>query len=145
LIIEAAIQILSCEANQMVKLRRAYEAPLDIEGQRYLIDRLWPRGIKKENLPLEAWLKEIAPSQGLRKWFAHDPEKWEEFRERFRRELREPAKEQILRRLAAEARKGTITLIFASRERKYNNAVVIKELIEGMATGTVQKGQPDQS
>jgi uncharacterized protein YeaO (DUF488 family) len=121
----------------MLKLRRAYDPPLDHEGNRYLVDRLWPRGVKKEDLEIDAWLKEIAPSADLRKWFAHDPEKWEEFRERFRRELEEPARQEILRKLAAESREGTITLIFAARDTKRNNAVVVKELVEGMAAGVV--------
>jgi uncharacterized protein YeaO (DUF488 family) len=121
----------------MVKLRRAVEPPLDHEGNRYLVDRLWPRGMKKEGLEIEEWLKEIAPSPELRKWFAHDPEKWEEFRERFRRELQEPVREKILRKLAGESREGTITLIFAARDKEYNNAVVLKELIEDMAAGEI--------
>ena len=121
----------------MVKLRRAYDPPLDHEGNRYLVDRLWPRGVKKEDLEIDAWLKEIAPSPELRKWFAHDPKKWEEFRERFRRELEEPAREELLRKLAGESREGTVTLIFAARDRTYNNAVVVKELIERMAVGAI--------
>jgi uncharacterized protein YeaO (DUF488 family) len=116
----------------MVKVRRAYDAPLDHEGKRYLVDRLWPRGVKKEALELDGWLKKIAPSPALRKWYAHDPEKWEEFRERFRQELREPEKELILRNLAREAQEGTITLIFAARDREHNNAVFLKELLDGL-------------
>jgi uncharacterized protein YeaO (DUF488 family) len=121
----------------MVTIRRAYDPSPDHEGRKYLVDRLWPRGVRKEDLGLDAWLKEIAPSADLHKWFAHDPDKWEEFRERFRRELKVPEKEQILWKLVEESRRRTITLIFATRDRQHNNAVVIKELIEEMVEGAV--------
>lgn len=119
----------------MVGLRRVYDEPRDNEGKRYLVDRVWPRGIKKEALGLAAWLREIAPSPGLRKWFSHDPNRWEEFRRRFRRELEDPEKGQILERLAREARQGTVTLLFAARNPGQNNAVVIRELVEEKTAG----------
>jgi uncharacterized protein YeaO (DUF488 family) len=128
----------------MVKLRRAYETPLDHEGKRYLVERLWPRGVKKETLRLDGWLKKIAPSPALHKWYAHDPERWEEFKAQYQQELNEPEKEQVLQDLAREAREGTITFIFATRDRERNNAVILKELIDCMAGGnlTIQRPKP---
>jgi len=114
----------------VVKIRRVYDPPFESEGKRYLVDGLWPRGIKKESLGLEAWLKNIAPTPTLRKWFSHDPEKWEEYKRRFRLELRDPEKERVLEELAQQARTGDITLLFATRDREHNNGVVIKEIIE---------------
>jgi len=114
----------------VVKIRRVYDPPLKGEGKRYLVDGLWPRGIKKASLGLDAWLKEITPSAALRKWFSHDPEKWEEYKRGFRQELSEPEKVRKLEELAKEARSGDITLLFASRDREHNNAVVLKEIME---------------
>jgi uncharacterized protein YeaO (DUF488 family) len=112
----------------MVKIKRVYEEPAPQDGVRLLVDRLWPRGLSKERARLERWLKEIAPSEELRRWFGHDPAKWQEFRLRYREELsaqRELVDE--LRKLAAEE---TVTLLFAAHDEERNNAVVLKELIE---------------
>jgi uncharacterized protein YeaO (DUF488 family) len=91
------------------------------------VDRLWPRGRKKEDARIDLWLKDIAPSDGLRKWFGHDPERWQEFRRRYRKELGEKA--DLVRELSKEARKGTVTLLYSAKDTEHNNAVVLKEVI----------------
>jgi uncharacterized protein YeaO (DUF488 family) len=98
------------------------------DGERILVDRLWPRGIKKEDAKIDEWLKEIAPSDELRKWFSHDPEKWQEFRRRYKKELK--GQSELLKRLKVKAKKENITLLFSARDVKYNNAIVLKEVIE---------------
>lgn len=111
----------------MVKIKRVYEPASDEDGKRILIDRLWPRGMKKEEAKIDEWLKEIAPSNELRKWFAHDPEKWQEFRKRYRQELKDKA--EIIKRLRKEAQKETITFLFSAHDTEHNNAVALKEVI----------------
>lgn len=111
----------------MVRIKRIYDEPAAEDGQRILVDRLWPRGISKDKARIDEWLKEIAPSDELRKWFGHDPARWEEFRERYRQELE--AKAELvagLRKLAAE---GTVTLLFAAKDEEHNNAVELKEML----------------
>ncbi|WP_298438815.1 DUF488 family protein [Geobacter sp.] len=112
----------------MVGIKRIYDPPAPEDGTRVLVDRLWPRGIAKDEARIDEWLKEIAPSDELRKWFGHDPARWEEFRERYRRELE--AKGEPLERLRALAGKGTVTLLFAARDEEHNNAVVLKEILD---------------
>ena len=112
----------------MIKLKRAYEKPEKSDGKRILVDRLWPRGISKEELHLDEWLKDIAPSDKLRKLFSHDPAKWESFEPRYLRELK--GKEELLQKLRQEANEKTITLVYAARSESYNNAVVLKKAIE---------------
>jgi uncharacterized protein YeaO (DUF488 family) len=99
-----------------IKLKRVYEHPDAMDGERVLVDRLWPRGLTKERARVDLWLKEIAPSTELRKWFGHDPAKWEEFKRRYRAELKEN-KEQVAR-LEAEARKGQVTLLFGAKDEE---------------------------
>jgi uncharacterized protein YeaO (DUF488 family) len=111
----------------MVKIRRIYDTPDKRDGKRVLVDRLWPRGIKKEDAAVDLWLREIAPSNELRKWFGHDPERWQEFRRRYRKELEEKA--DMVRELRNEARKGTVTLLYSAKDTEHNNAVVLRELI----------------
>ena len=111
----------------MVSMKRVYDPPAPGDGKRILVDRLWPRGISKDEARVAEWLKEIAPSNELRKWFAHDPEKWAEFRRRYREELR--SHEEVLGRLRAEGKNSTITLLFAAKDSEHNNAVVLKELL----------------
>ena len=111
----------------MIKLKRVYDEPMAADGKRILVDRLWPRGIAKEKARIDEWLKEIAPSDELRKWFGHDPARWDEFRERYRRELE--AKAELLSGLRKLAGKGTVTLLFAARDEEHNNAVVLKEML----------------
>ncbi len=113
----------------MVKLKRAYEPAARGDGYRVLVERLWPRGVRKQALPLDAWAKEIAPSTELRKWFAHDPERWAEFRRRYREELRHQPEAEQLRALARRAASGTVTLVFSSHDGEHNNAVVLRDEI----------------
>lgn len=112
----------------MVRIKRIYDEPAAGDGKRILVDRLWPRGIAKEKARIDEWLKEIAPSDELRKWFGHDPAKWEEFRERYRRELE--AKAELLGGLRKLASEGTVTLLFAAKDEEHNNAVVLKEMLD---------------
>lgn len=118
-----------------VQTKRVYEPPSSSDGRRYLIDRLWPRGIKKQDLSLSEWLKDLAPSPELRAWFGHDPLKYPVFRQRYRAELaQQPG---LLDRLARESRSGTITLLFAAHDREHCNASVLQELlIERSRRGT---------
>jgi uncharacterized protein YeaO (DUF488 family) len=118
----------------MVKLKRAYEPASRGDGYRVLVERLWPRGLRKEALPLDDWRKEIAPSGELRKWFSHDPQRWSEFKVRYLKELKEPAAAQQLRALAELAADRTLTLIFSSHDAEHNNAVVLKTQIERLAS-----------
>lgn len=110
-----------------IQIKRAYEAPSEDDGARVLVDRLWPRGVKKENLPLEQWAKELAPSTALRKWFGHDAKRWEEFQQRYADELKSHA--EILDALRALAGKGTLTLVYAAHDEAHNNAVVVREIL----------------
>ena len=112
-----------------VKLKRAYEPQAPDDGLRILVDRLWPRGVKKSDAAIDDWMKEIAPSAALRKWFDHDPERWQEFRRRYKAELRQrPEELEKLRRLA---QRGRITLIFAARDEAHNDAVVLRDMLLG--------------
>jgi uncharacterized protein YeaO (DUF488 family) len=117
-----------------VRLKRAYEPPAHDDGTRILIDRLWPRGIRKTDAAIDDWMKEIAPSNELRKWFNHDPERWHEFRRRYESEIRQHPDE--LDRLRALAQRGRITLVFAAHDVTHNDAVVLKDLL--LTTGKVQ-------
>lgn len=117
----------------MVKLKRVYDPASRNDGYRVLVERLWPRGLRKEDLPLGAWVKEVAPSTELRKWFGHDPERWPEFKKRYRKELEEGLASERLRELAARAVHHTVTLVFSSHDTEHNNAVVLKEELERLA------------
>ena len=111
----------------MIKIKRIYDPPVPEDGRRVLVDRLWPRGLAKDEARVDEWLKEIAPSGNLRKWFGHDPARWEEFKNRYREELERFG--EILERLRAEAKKETVTLLFAAKDVEHNNAVVLDELL----------------
>jgi len=111
-----------------ISLKRAYEAPDDKDGLRVLVDRIWPRGVGKEQLRLDRWLKEIAPSDGLRKWFGHDPEKWEEFKRRYFSELEQ--RQALIEEFLKSCGTGRMTLIFSAKDEKHNNAVALKEYLE---------------
>lgn len=108
-------------------LKRAYELPAQSDGLRILVDRVWPRGVSKKELKLDRWEKELAPSTALRKWFAHDPAKWIEFKRKYRSELKK------LKPLSAElrtlARRRTVTLVYSAKDEKHNQAVVLKEFL----------------
>jgi uncharacterized protein YeaO (DUF488 family) len=110
-----------------VKLKRAYEPSADEDGIRILIDRLWPRGISKKNAALDQWMKEIAPSTALRKWFGHDPARWDEFRRRYAEELHQNA--GLLDQLRSFARQGPITLVYSAHDELHNDAVVLRDLL----------------
>lgn len=111
----------------MIKLKRAYEQPGDEDGKRYLIDRLWPRGLPKTALKIDGWLKEAAPSKALRRWFHHDPQKWDEFQRRYFDEL--DANVQAWRPLMEAARRGSLTLIYSARDTEHNNGVALAEYL----------------
>jgi len=113
--------------NTNVRLKRAYEPPATDDGARILVDRLWPRAISKQALALDEWMKDIAPSTGLRRWFGHDPDRWDEFCRRYAAEVHEH--QDLLDGLRARARKGRITLLFSARDEKHNDAVVLRGLI----------------
>jgi uncharacterized protein YeaO (DUF488 family) len=117
----------------MITIKRAYDPPSEEDGERILVDRLWPRGITKEAAHLSFWLKELGPTTELRKWFGHDPSRWEEFQRRYERELQTQDKQAILRDLAAKSRYGVITLVFGAKDRERNNAAVLKNLIGNIA------------
>lgn len=112
----------------MIRLKRAYEAPAADDGRRVLVERLWPRGVTREKAALELWLKDVAPSAGLRSWFGHDPDKWSEFRRRYADEL--DGKPEEVTRLADLSREGTVTFVYGSRDEEHNAAVVLKEYVE---------------
>jgi uncharacterized protein YeaO (DUF488 family) len=111
----------------MLKIKRVYDPVSPDDGKRVLVDRLWPRGIKKEKAQIDEWLKEISPSNELRKWYSHDPSKWTEFKERYQKELAE--KSELLKKIKAEAKKQTVTLLFSTKELELNNAVALKEIL----------------
>lgn len=113
----------------MIKLKRIYDEPSKDDGQRILVERLWPRGFTKERAAVDLWLKEVAPSTELRKWFGHEPEKWEEFRERYWKELEN--KEDLVNLLKQKSNEGRVTFVYAAKDEKYNAAVALKALLEG--------------
>ncbi len=112
----------------MIQLKRAYAGPGPEDGLRVLVDRYWPRGVSKEDLAVDRWLKEIAPSDPLRKWFDHDPEKWTRFRRRYHGELDE--RHEAVQELLEAHRAGTLTLVYAARDEEHNNALALAEYLE---------------
>lgn len=126
--------VLGTVPTATIVLKRAYDPPARGDGYRILVDRLWPRGIKKEALHLNAWAKSLAPSTELRTWFAHDEAKWPEFRKRYRAELTEIGATKIIRGLLADAKRAkTITLLYGAKDREHNEAVVLRDLFERVA------------
>lgn len=111
----------------MVGIKRVYDVPTRQDGKRILVDRLWPRGVKKDSKVVDDWMKEIAPSDDLRKWFSHDPAKWVEFKRRYKKELE--TKRELVEQLRRQARGGQLTLLYAAKDTEHNNAVVLKEII----------------
>lgn len=112
-----------------VRLKRAYEPAAPEDGTRILIDRLWPRGVAKADAALDHWMKDIAPSTELRKWFGHDPAKWDEFRRRYAEEVR--GHRDLLDQLRSLARDGLVTLVYSAHDEAHNDAVVLRELVLG--------------
>jgi uncharacterized protein YeaO (DUF488 family) len=113
----------------MIKLKRAYEEPSRDDGSRILVERLWPRGLTKERAAVDLWLKELAPSPELRKWFGHDPARWEQFQKRYWKELQET--EESVQLLKQKARQGTVTLVYAARDEEHNSALALKRFLDG--------------
>ncbi len=113
----------------MIHLKRVYEEPSKEDGVRVLVERLWPRGLTKERAAVDLWLKDVAPSPELRKWFGHDPARWEQFQERYRHELRE--KKASVQLLKQKGKEGTVTLVYAARDEEHNGALVLKRLLQG--------------
>ena len=111
-----------------IRIKRVYEEPEIEDGTRILVDRLWPRGLTKEKARIDLWLKDVAPSTKLRKWFAHDPAKWTEFQARYREELKKG--EEQISLLKQEAAKGTITLVYGAKDQQHNEAVVLQRLLD---------------
>jgi uncharacterized protein YeaO (DUF488 family) len=113
----------------MIRLKRVYEPPSGADGLRILVDRLWPRGLTTERAAVTRWLKDVAPSTELRKWFGHAPARWKEFQARYRKELRE--KKDVLTVLRRESKAHTVTLVYAARDEEHNEALVLKKVLEG--------------
>lgn len=111
-----------------IALKRAYDEPAADDGRRVLVDRVWPRGVKKEEALLHEWMKDIAPSSSLRQWFGHDPAKWPEFVERYFREL--DGRQELVAQLAHLAAQGPLTLVYGARDREHNNGVALKKYLE---------------
>src|SRR4051794_28621300 len=111
----------------MLQIKRAYEAPARSDGRRFLVERLWPRGVKKEALKLDAWLKDVAPSAGLRTWFGHRLDRWEEFRRRYRAEL--SANRDEWQPIIEAAAEGPVTLVYAAHDTEHNGALVLRDFV----------------
>lgn len=112
----------------MIHLKRAYEEPSPTDGERILVERLWPRGVTKARAAVDLWLKDVAPSPELRKWFGHDPARWKQFEQRYWKELQ--ANEEVVGVLRRKVRRGTVTLVYAARDQEHNGAVALKEFLE---------------
>lgn len=112
----------------MIQLKRAYEEPSRKDGQRILVERLWPRGLTREKAAVDLWLKDVAPSPELRKWFGHDPARWKEFERRYWKELKDHP--DAVDQLRQKAKKSTVTLVYAAKDEQHNGALALKEFIE---------------
>jgi uncharacterized protein YeaO (DUF488 family) len=119
----------------MLKLKRVYEKRQNSEGKRILIDRLWPRGLTKEQAAIDEWLKDLAPSEELRKWFGHEPDKFPEFRKKYLKELAGPVQQPLLEQIAGMAAKTDVTLVYGAKDTEHNNAVVIAEAVGEIIQG----------
>jgi uncharacterized protein YeaO (DUF488 family) len=117
----------------MIQIKRVYEVPEKGDGYRVLVDRLWPRGLTKEKAKIDLWLKEIAPSDALRKWFGHDPKRWEEFERRYGLELQ--ANDGLLAPIRTKARAGAVTLLYGVKDEQHNNAVVLSAYLRSKRKG----------
>ena len=111
-----------------IRVKRVYASPARSDGTRYLVDRVWPRGVKKNALSMEAWLKELGPSDALRKWFGHDPARWSEFKKRYFKELAD--KKELWGPLLTESRQRTVTLLFSARDEQHNQAVALRDFLQ---------------
>jgi uncharacterized protein YeaO (DUF488 family) len=117
----------------MIQTKRVYDPPAKEDGARFLVDRLWPRGMKKEALPMAAWCKDAAPSTELRRWFGHDPAKWKEFKQRYRAELTDNL--AACQPLLDAAKQGNVTLLYSAHDKEHNSAVLLKSYLEEALTG----------
>jgi len=120
----------------MIRIKRIYDSPGEEVGFRILVDRLWPRGLSKEKAKIGLWMKEIAPSDILRKWYAHDPQKWDEFKRKYFEELE--SKKELINEITQKVSDGNVTLLFSSKEERLNNAVALKEYIGKKAGGEIR-------
>lgn len=118
--------------HHSIELRRVYDPAVSAphEGAQVLVDRLWPRGIRKESLGSDLWLRDVGPSNELRHWFGHDPQRWDEFQLRYREELRGEPQQRLLDQLEGLARKGPLTLLYSAKDEQHNQAVVVREVLE---------------
>ncbi len=115
----------------MIRLKRVYEPATPDDGQRVLVERLWPRGVSKQRAGIDLWFKQIAPTPELRRWFAHDPAKWERFCSRYWQQL--DGQGDLIQQLAAMAKQGTVTFVFAAKDLEHNSAVALKAYLEGLS------------
>ncbi len=120
----------------MIALKRVYEPVEEGDGTRFLVERLWPRGVRKDSLVLDAWLKDVAPSTELRRWFGHDPARWQEFCQRYAAEL--DARPDAWAPVVQAVRSGTVTLVYSSHDTEHNNAVALKAYLEALPSATDQ-------
>jgi uncharacterized protein YeaO (DUF488 family) len=127
----------------MITVKRAYDPVSPADGRRFLVERLWPRGVSKAKLKVEAWLKEVGPSTELRKWFSHDPEKWDEFRKRYRREL--DSRPEAWRPIVSAAHQGRVTLVYSSHDTEHNNAVALVEYLKAKVRRPAKAAAADRS
>lgn len=127
-------------AAMKLRIKRAYEPAAAGDGARYLVDRLWPRGVKKESLQLVAWLKDLAPSNALRRWFGHDPARWIEFRRRYRAELK--SQEAALQVLRDALKRGPVTLVYSAHDEEHNQAVVLRDFLLAKSQATTKARTP---
>jgi len=116
-------------SSKPIATKRIYEDPANNDGYRALVDRIWPRGVSKEKAKLDEWMKEIAPSDELRKWFDHDPDKFDEFKKRYIKELED--KSDLIKQLVEKSEEKKVTLLYGAKDEQHNQAVVLKELLEG--------------
>lgn len=124
----------------MITVKRAYDPISRADGTRFLVERLWPRGVARTDLHVDAWLKEASPSTELRKWFSHDPEKWAEFRRRYFREL--DSRPDAWQPIVSAARRGTVTLVYSSRDTDHNNAVALQHYVQAKSRRRTTSGRP---
>jgi uncharacterized protein YeaO (DUF488 family) len=128
----------------MIKIKRVYEEIDSADGQRILVDRLWPRGVGKDRAQIDLWLKDLAPSDDLRLWYAHEPQRWPGFQERYVMELQEPGKALMLRDLLIKAKDENVTLVYAAHDTERNNAVVLKRFLEQRLGPTSRRNRQDR-
>jgi uncharacterized protein YeaO (DUF488 family) len=124
----------------VIRLKRVYEPVARGDGRRVLVERLWPRGVRKDDPRVGEWLRDVAPSGELRRWYGHDPARWAQFKRRYRAELRRPEQRRLLETLADEARRRNVTLVYAARDTERNSAVIVREALEGDAAAVTRAG-----